>query len=81
MDATELLSFARIISATFPEIGIGVAGGLGPDTIQLVKPLAEEFWDLSIDAQGRLRPSGNALDPINWDMAARYIIRASSVLY
>lgn len=76
MDAVGLLPYARAIRDAFPDISIGAAGGLGPDTMDLVLPLLEEFPDLSIDAQGKLRPSGNALDPIDWDMASRYLERA-----
>ena len=76
MDANGLIPFARAIRKNFPKLGIGAAGGLGPETIQLVEPLVKLFPDLSIDAQGRLRPSGNALDPIDWNMAGKYLIKA-----
>jgi hypothetical protein len=76
MDAVGLLPFARAIRDAFPDLGIGAAGGLGPMTMDLVTPLLAEFPDLSFDAQGRLRPSGNALDPIDWNMAAEYLRRA-----
>jgi hypothetical protein len=80
MDAVALLPFARIIRDRFPGIGIGAAGGLGPDTLHLIEPLASEFPNLSIDAQSRLRPSGSALDPIDWEMAIQYLANALSVL-
>lgn len=76
MDANALLPYARLIKQHFPKIGIGVAGGLGPNTMELVRPIVEEFPEVSIDAQGRLRPSGNALDPIDWDMAKVYLEKA-----
>lgn len=76
MDAEGLLPFAREIKNRFPEIGLGAAGGLGPNSIHLVEPLVAEFPDLSIDAQGQLRPSGNAMDPIDWIMAAGYLMSA-----
>ena len=76
MDANGLIPFARAIRERFPMLGLVVAGGLGPETIQLVEPLVAVFPDVSIDAQGQLRPSGNALDPINWDMAGNYLIKA-----
>lgn len=75
MDVDGLIPFAQAIRESFPMLGIGAAGGLGPKTIQLVEPLVAVFPDLSIDAQGRLRPSGNALDPIDWDMAGNYLIK------
>jgi len=76
MDAKGLLPFAQVITAVFPTLGIAVAGGLGPTSIELVQPLAEDFPDISIDAQSKLRPSGSALDPIDWDMADAYLVKA-----
>ncbi len=75
MNAEELLPFIRAIRENFPEMGIGVAGGLGPETVHLVEPLLKEFPDLSFDAQGKLRPSGNALDPVDWNMAGIYLAK------
>lgn len=64
MDADALLPFARAIRKAFPGLGIAAAGGLGPTSLNLVQPLFREFPDVSIDAQSKLRPSSNALDPI-----------------
>lgn len=58
------------------ELHVALAGGLGPATIQLVEPIAKEFPLVSIDAQGRLRPSRSALDPIDWEMAYKYLHEA-----
>jgi len=80
MDAAGLIPFAQAIRAGFPNLGLVVAGGLGPESIQLVEPLVKEFPDISIDAQGKLRPSGNALDPIDWSMAEMYLIKALALL-
>lgn len=76
MDAQGLIPFARAIRESFPTLEIGAAGGLGPETMHLVEPLIKEFPDISIDAQGRLRPSGNALDPVDWNMAGDYLVKA-----
>ena len=76
MDAEGLIPFARAIKDRFPDLGLGAAGGLGPNSVNLVKPLVEEFPDISIDAQGKLRPTGNALDPIDWGMAGAYLVKA-----
>lgn len=76
MDTAGLLPFARAIVERIPGMGLAAAGGLGPDTLHLLDPLIAEFPNLSIDAQGKLRPSGNALDPIDWDMASRYLTKA-----
>ena len=39
-----------------------VAGGLGPDSVHLLEPIAEEFPDISIDAQGRLKSADAPVD-------------------
>jgi phosphoribosylanthranilate isomerase len=79
MDAVEFIPVARAIKDAFPEIGIVVAGGLGPKTMELIVPLVREFHDISWDAQGQLRSSGNALDPIEWDRAEEYVIKSLMV--
>lgn len=60
---------ARFAHQVFSEIvnkgwtlGLGVAGGLGPNSLDLVAPLIEEFPALSIDAEGLLRNKENELD-------------------
>ncbi len=55
------------------DIGLGVAGGLGPDSLNLVKPLVAQFPNLSIDAQGRLRNAENDLDP---NLVSTYLAKA-----
>jgi hypothetical protein len=80
MKADNLLPFVRAIRKNFPELGVIVAGGLGPDTMYLIKPIVMEYPDVSIDAQGKLRPSGSAMDPIDWEMAKNYIIKALELL-
>ena len=76
MDSNALRPFIEIITQKRPNLGIAVAGGLGPDTLHFVEPLIREFPDLSIDAQGKLRSSGNSLDPIDWSLAEIYIEKA-----
>lgn len=73
MDASLLRPYLSAIKDWQPDLALAVAGGLGPDTLHLVEPLIPEFPDLSIDAQGRLRPSGSFLDPIDWSMADKYV--------
>lgn len=79
MDAAFLLPFIRAIADTFPGLGIAEAGGLGPTTMHLAEPVIQEFPWTSIDAQSKLRPSGNALDPIDWKMASTYLKKASEL--
>ena len=76
MDADTLLPFARSIQQHMPSIGLVAAGGLGPKSMHLVEPMVAEFPNISIDAQGQLRPSGNALDPVDWGMSAEYLRNA-----
>jgi hypothetical protein len=76
MDAEGLMPYIGAIKAAFPDLGIVVAGGLGPNSMHLVVPIVRDFIGVSIDAQGKLRPSGSALDPIDWDMAELYLANA-----
>lgn len=76
MDAKALLPFADAISENFPEIGLVAAGGLGPHSLHLVEPLFCKYRNISWDAQGRLRPSGNSLDPIDWKLAEEYLLKS-----
>lgn len=80
MDSVGFIPFIEAIKESFPNLGIAVAGGLGPDTIELLKPLVRRFPDISIDAQGRLRSSGNILDPVEWDRAELYLVKALNLL-
>lgn len=79
MDAQALLPYLRAIRSRIPDLGLAVAGGLGPDTLHLVEPIIEEFPDISIDAQGQLRKSGSSLDPVDWGRATLYIQRAAQL--
>lgn len=76
LDADVLRPFIAAVRAQAPDLGISVAGGLGPDSLLLAGPLVWDFPMLSIDAQSKLRPSGDAHDPIDWDMAEAYVRRA-----
>ncbi|MFZ5559861.1 MAG: hypothetical protein ACOZAL_03665 [Patescibacteria group bacterium] len=62
-DRERARQFLSAIAEQGWDVGLGVAGGLGPDSLDLVKPLLAEFPSLSIDAQGRLRNVENELDP------------------
>jgi hypothetical protein len=79
MDAQGLLPFVRAIVDRLPKLEVAVAGGLGPNTMDLLLPITHEFPHVSIDAQGRLRPSGNAMDPIDWEMAHEYLREAVTI--
>ncbi|MDP3769767.1 MAG: hypothetical protein Q8R40_02440 [bacterium] len=55
LDTDILKGYLRALTAKQLSIGLGVAGGLSPATLHLIAPLVDEFPDLSIDAEGRLR--------------------------
>ncbi len=76
MDTQALLPFALAIRQQLPHIGIGVAGGLGPKTVHIAQPIIKAIPQVSLDAQGQLCLNGNALNPIDWGMAAAYITQA-----
>lgn len=76
MNPELLRSFIIPVKSAFPELHIAVAGGLGPDTIHLVEPIIREFPDVSFDAQGQLRDSGDSTEPINWVRAKNYMAKA-----
>lgn len=80
MDAFLLESYIAETKKICPNITVAVAGGLGPDTMDLIVPLVAKFPDISIDAKGKLRSSGSALDPIDWKLAEKYIKESGKVL-
>ncbi len=64
MDTNVIRMQIRMIKDHYGDkFAIAVAGGLGPDTMNLIHPLLGEFPDLSIDAQGKLHVDGDALKP------------------
>lgn len=54
LHAATLQPYLRELSA-FSTIGLGIAGGLGPNVLHLAEPLIKEFPGLSIDAQSGLQ--------------------------
>ncbi len=80
MDAALLLTYIYEIKKRLPNLGIVVGGGLGPTTMHLAEPIIREFPDVSIDAQGQMRTSASALDPIEWNRAFEYA-RAANAMF
>lgn len=76
-DTNKALRYLSAIDVQNFGFGLGVAGGLGPRTINLIRPLAAHILDLSIDAQGRLRDTDNNLD---LEVVADYIKVATRIL-
>lgn len=80
LDAKVLRPYLSELRESRPDLGLAVAGGLGPATVHLLSDLAREFPGLSIDAESRLRSTGNAADPVDWNLAESYLIEAAKVL-
>lgn len=57
----------------------GVAGGLGPETIDLLAPVAAAYPSVSIDAEGRLR-TPQPEDALDVRRACRYVQAACAIL-
>ena len=89
LDPEGLLAQLRAIRKRLPNIGLAVAGGLGPESLGLLEPIAKEFPDVSIDAQGNVKREGAPKDalghllstePADPIRSTRYIERASYIL-
>ena len=82
MDAMAMLPFLREISERIPQLQLVVAGGLGPTSLHLLDPVLAEFPRISFDAQGKLRPSGDALnEPLDWHYVRSYLYQAIAKIY
>ncbi len=75
LDAAKLAEYLRAIPKDWI-LGLGVAGGLGPDTLHFIEPLVPEFPELSIDAEGRLR-TPMPEDALDLDRMLHYIAGAN----
>lgn len=62
MDAAELLPMYRSLTENFPDLGIGVAGGLSASSMDLVQPFFDAGLRPSIDAEGQLRDPDDILN-------------------
>lgn len=70
-------AYLEALKAKNLNLGLGVAGGLSPTTLNLIQPLLSDFPDLSIDAEGRLRDSTDNLD---LSVASQYVQGACSLM-
>lgn len=60
-------------------LGLGIAGGLGPETLAILNPLIQEFPELSVDAEGRLRTQ-KPEDALCIDAMRTYLTKAFQML-
>lgn len=75
-DPTRAREYLEALEARNLDIGLGVAGGLSSTTLDLVELLADDFPDLSIDAESRLRDEDDTLD---LDLTGDYIRTALQI--
>lgn len=52
----------HMIKVHFPHLGLGIAGGISPETMSDVRKMRVNFPNISIDAQGALRDHEHILD-------------------
>lgn len=76
LDTERAREFLAAIAEQRWGLNLGVAGGLGPVSLNLVEPLIAQFPDLNIDAQGRLRNAENDLDA---DLVSAYLRNACAI--
>lgn len=76
LDTCFLRPYLYALAAKRLPIGLGVAGGLSADSLDLVAPLADEFPELCIDAEGKLRDEN---DDLNVSAAISYRTRADAL--
>ena len=62
LDVNKTRRYLDAITETGMDIGLGIAGGLGPATIDHISALLKDFPSLSIDAEGCLRDEKDNLD-------------------
>ena len=72
MEAGGFLPLLRLIKKELPDLGLAVAGGLGPDPENLLELelIAKEFPDVSIDAQGNVKRKDAPRDRLGHMVAA-----------
>lgn len=73
----EYLANARTL---LPDTKLVVAGGLGPTSYMVLHDFVRLYPQLSCDAQGQLRSSGKATDPIELDRVSGYVRGVCSLL-
>lgn len=80
MSPTYILDYVNEISLVVPPYRIAVGGGLGPSTYRLLDRIFSYSNLISCDAQGQMRSSGKATDPIEMSRVCAYLRGVSSLL-
>ena len=78
LDPASAIRILSEIKAKGWQLGLGVAGGLGPDTLHLLEPVIKAVGNtISIDAQSALRTEDSQLDP---SRVSKYLSGAIQIL-
>lgn len=90
MEQNELFPLLRAVQKQLPYLSLAVAGGLGPGSVrELLEPIAREFPNISIDAQGLLKRPDSPRDDLghfvstygaDLDRSRKYIQESCEVL-
>lgn len=80
MSLPHVLGYLQSASQIFPVEKLAIAGGLGPNSYQVLQEVVELYPNISCDAQGQMRLSGKATDPIELDRVCGYIQGVCSFL-
>jgi hypothetical protein len=74
------LNLVSQVLTVMDQTKLAVAGGLGPDTYKNIASILAKYPNISCDAQGQLRDSGSAMDPLNMRRVEQYIKGICSLL-
>lgn len=73
LDPQDLLRFMRVIREKRPDLGLVVAGGIGPKTLNLLDPILAEFPDVSTDSQGAMTEKGSGSDALSMNIVLPFL--------
>lgn len=77
LDTEKGLAYLKALLEKKVKVGLGIAGGLSADTLNLIEPIVSEIPNICIDAEGRLRDENDQLD---LELACNYLRRANWLL-
>ncbi len=80
IDAEIASTYVDIACEIVPERRVAIAGGLGPTTYEVLRQFLKKYPLLSCDAQGQMRSSGKATDPIEMERVCMYVSGVCSLL-
>ncbi len=73
LDALFLRPFVLEIVSHLHYLGVGVAGGIGPDTLDILELLSRYLPVLSTDSQAKLHIGDDKKLPMDWPKTARFL--------